>query len=128
MADGGKNMGNGAYRVALASTDNRNVDQHFGRAESFLIVDVDDSGAYEEVEQRFVVPICNGGSHNSDKMKRGVEALLDCNFVLAARIGPGAVDELSQHGIAAFEMPGTVGDALKKLDGYLNLLAEMQSF
>ncbi len=121
-------MENGSYRVALASTDNRNVDQHFGRAESFLIVDVDDSGAYEEIEQRFVVPICNGGSHNSDKMKRGVEALLDCNFVLAARIGPGAVDELSQHGIAAFEMPGTVGDALKKLDGYLNLLAEMQSF
>jgi predicted Fe-Mo cluster-binding NifX family protein len=121
-------MENGSYRVALASTDNRNVDQHFGRAESFLIVDVDDSGAYEEIEQRFVVPICNGGSHNSDKMKRGVEALLDCNFVLAARIGPGAVDELSQHGIAAFELPGPVGEALHKLDGYLKLLEEMQSF
>ena len=34
-------MENGVYRVAMASTDNKYVDQHYGRAESFLIVDVD---------------------------------------------------------------------------------------
>lgn len=121
-------MESGAYRVALASTDNRNVDQHFGRSESFLIVDVDSDGTFQEIEQRFVVPICNGGSHNADNMKRGVEALLDCNFVLAARIGPGAVSELQDHGIAAFEMPGPVAESLKRLDGYLKLLSEMQGF
>ena len=116
-----------AYRVALASTDNKHVDQHFGRAESFLIVDVDDKGNYEEIEQRFVNPVCEGGHHNDEKLKRGAEALLDCNFVLAAKIGGGALGALQEHGIAAFEMPGEVGDSLFRLDGYLKLLDEMNS-
>lgn len=115
------------YRVALASTDNIHVDQHFGRSESFLIVDVDSEGNYEEVEQRFVTPVCMGGYHDENKLKMGVEALLDCNFVLVSRIGPGAADELRMHGIAAFEMPGEVPDSLKRLNGYLQLLKEMSS-
>ncbi|WP_408071952.1 NifB/NifX family molybdenum-iron cluster-binding protein [Butyrivibrio sp. JL13D10] len=118
-------MKNAVYRVALASTDNRYVDQHFGRAESFLIVDVDENGDYEEIEQRFVNPVCNGGSHDSEKLKRGVEALLDCNFVLAAKIGQGASYELKEHGIVSFEMPGEVGDSVFRLDGYIKLLEEM---
>ena len=116
-----------SYRVALASTDNRYVDQHFGRAESFLIVDVDEDGDYEEIEQRFVKPICEGGHHNNEKLKLGAEALTDCNFVLAARIGGGALGELESHGIAAFEMPGEVSDSLRRLDGYIKLLEEMKT-
>ncbi|WP_044916594.1 MULTISPECIES: NifB/NifX family molybdenum-iron cluster-binding protein [unclassified Butyrivibrio] len=118
-------MKNASYRVALASTDNRYVDQHFGRAESFLIVDVDEDGNFEEIEQRFVSPVCNGGSHDSQKLKRGVEALLDCNFVLAAKIGAGAAYELKEHGIASFEMPGEVENSIFRLDGYIKLLNEM---
>lgn len=118
-------MGKTAYRVAIASTDNRFVDQHFGRAESFLIVDVYEKGYYREIEQRFVEPVCNGGHHNEHNLKKGVEAVGDCNFVLAAKIGPGAVAELEERGIAAFEMPGSVQDSIRKLDGYLSLLQEM---
>jgi predicted Fe-Mo cluster-binding NifX family protein len=118
-------MENGIYRVAMASTDNKYVDQHYGRAESFLIVDVDAEGNYEEIEQRFVIPVCEGGHHNSDKLKRGVEGLLDCNFVVAAKIGNGARAELEEKGIAAFEIPGEVRDSLKKLDSFVKLLGEM---
>ena len=113
------------YRVAIASTDNRHVDQHFGRAESFLIVEGYDNGDYEEVEQRFVNPVCKGGYHNENQLKSGVEAFLDCNFVLAAKIGQGAEYELQERGISAFEMPGEVSDSLRRLDGYLRLLEEM---
>lgn len=119
-------MDNIAYRVAVATTDNIHVNQHFGRAESFLIVDVDECGNFEEAEQRFVNPVCRGGHHDNDKMKRGVEGIRDCDFVLAARIGPGAVYELEQQGIAAFEMVGTVWESLKRLDDYLKLLNEMK--
>lgn len=118
-------MDNPSYRVALASTDNRNVDQHFGRAESFLIVDVDEEGNYEEIEQRYVDPVCRAGHHDVKQLKKGVEGILDCNFVLAARIGDGAAYELQEKGIAAFEMPGTVDDGLRRLDGYLRLLHEL---
>ena len=54
-----------------------------------------------------------------------MEALLDCNFVLAAKIGSGASYELREHGIASFEMPGEVGQSLYRLDGYIKLLEEM---
>ena len=118
-------MDNPKYRVAIASTDNKNVDQHFGRAESFLIVEVDDDGNYEEVEQRFVNPICEGGHHNDDNMKRGVEALLDVDIVLAARVGPGEEAELLEHHIPAFSIPGTVPESLKRLDGFLKLQEEL---
>ena len=118
-------MDKAIYRVALASTDNRYVDQHFGRAESFLIVDVDENGNYEEIEQRFVEPVCNGGHHDAANLKRGVDGVSDCNFVLAARIGDGARSELEERGIAAFEMPGEVRLSLNRLDGYLKLLQEM---
>ncbi len=118
-------MGKTAYRVAIASTDNRYVDQHFGRAESFLIVDVYEKGYYREIEQRFVEPVCSGGHHDQNNLRKGVDAVGDCNFVLAAKIGPGAVAELEERGIAAFEMPGSVHDSVKKLDSYLLLLQEM---
>ena len=110
------------YRVAIASTDGRNVDQHFGRCECFLIVDVDEDGSFEEIEARYVTPVCMGGYHDQDKLKKGAEALLDCNFVLAAKIGPGAMDELEERGIAAFQIPGPVAASLGKLDKYLKLL------
>ena len=113
------------YRVALASTDNRYVDQHFGRAESFLIVDVREDGTYDEIEQRFTDPVCDGGRHDNDRLLRGVNALLDVDFVLAARIGLGALNELAEKNIAAFEMPGAVPEALDKLRRYLELLDEM---
>lgn len=116
------------YRVAMASTDNRHVDQHFGRAESFLIVDVDDEGNYEEIEQRFVTPICGGGHHDQSALKRGVEALLDCNIVVAAKIGPGAYNELLEHNLNPFEFTGEVGDVLERLDKYLKLLEEMNNY
>lgn len=120
-------MGKTAYRVAIASTDNRYVDQHFGRAESFLIVDVYEKGYYREIEQRFVEPVCSGGHHDQNNLKKGVDAVGDCNFVLAAKIGPGAVAELEERGIAAFEMPGEVPKSIYKLDGYLNLLSELNT-
>lgn len=118
-------MDNKKYRVAIASTDNKNVDQHFGRAQSFLIVDVFESGDYEEVEQRFVNPVCEGGYHNDESLKRGVEAILDVDMVLAARIGPGAEAELLEHHIPAFSIPGPVPESLKRLDGFLRLQEEL---
>ncbi len=113
------------YRAALASTDNRYVDQHYGRAESFLIIDVYEGGNYSEIEQRFVNPVCQGGHHDEKALKSGVDAVLDCNFVLAAKIGPGARYELEQKGIIAFEMPGSVPDSIRRLNGYIELMSEM---
>ena len=114
------------YRVAVASSDSVYVNMHFGRADRFLIVDVDEEGGYEIVETRRANPVCLGGYHEKDTMKRGVEALLDCNYVLAARIGDGALAELEEHGITGFTIPGEIDDALYRMFEYLNLLKSLQ--
>ena len=46
------------YKVAVASSDGKTVDTHFGHAQSFLIFEVDEqTGAFEDVEERDV-PCC----------------------------------------------------------------------
>ena len=97
------------------------------RTTDLWISTLDENGDYEEIEQRFVNPVCKGGHHNAAELKRGVDGVSDCNFVLAARIGDGARGELEERGIAAFEMPGPVPEAIRKLDGYLKLLQEMNN-
>lgn len=48
------------YKVAVASSDGKIVDTHFGHAQSFLIFEVDEqTGAFEDVEERDVRAACN---------------------------------------------------------------------
>lgn len=48
------------YKVAVASSDGKTVDTHFGHAQSFLIFEVDEqTGAFEDVEERDVRAACN---------------------------------------------------------------------
>ncbi|MBP2045245.1 NifB/NifX family molybdenum-iron cluster-binding protein [Methanobacterium aggregans] len=53
-----------SIRVAVASSDGKYVNQHFGHAGQFLIFDVDRSGNYEFLELRENVPSCKGGEAN----------------------------------------------------------------
>lgn len=103
------------YRIGIATTDGLVVNQHFGRAESFLIADVDETEKINVIEQRFLQPICEGGDHDDNRLLANVEKLSDCNYILVSRIGPGASALLSQKGIAAYEIPGVIEDAVKKL-------------
>lgn len=118
-------MDDGRYRVAAASSDNICVNQHFGRASRFFIADVDKDGKIYPIEERNVTPICHSGQHDDKELKRAVEALSDCDIVLVAKIGYGASEELREHGISAFEVPGLMVESIQKIDAYIKLMKEM---
>lgn len=101
-------------RVAVASSDGKVVNTHFGRAEQFLIFDVT-SADYSFIELRKSEPICTGGEHSNNALDDRLKLLKDCEIVLASMIGYSVIASLIAKGITPLQVTGLVDDVLKKL-------------
>ena len=126
------------YKIAVASTDGQAVDAHFGRTDRFYIYEVDDGGAYSQVDVRGVQgqpemqggcggcrdvqarPEVSGGCNRHDEqgIKPLTDALSDCRYVLAAQIGKRPQMLLKRAGITALESPPELSEAISKLHKY----------
>ncbi|HWQ75316.1 MAG TPA: NifB/NifX family molybdenum-iron cluster-binding protein, partial [Syntrophomonas sp.] len=106
------------WRVAVASLDGKVINEHFGRAKEFYIVDINQDGTYAFIEKRAVAPLCHSGEHAETAMETTVNALHDCVAVLVSRIGAAAKRTLERNKIAVFEQPDYIENALSKLAAY----------
>lgn len=104
-----------SYKVAVASSDGKFVNQHFGMAQQFLIFKIDDEGEYKFIELRENVPACDVEGHTEDAMKRSIELISDCKIVIASQIGPAAIDILLKNNIEPYIAPTFIDEALKQL-------------
>ena len=104
-----------SFRVAVASSDGKFVNQHFGMASQFLIFEVDDQREYKFLELRENTPACSVEGHSDDSLARSVELISDCKAVLVSHVGPGAVDVLASQGIETYIAPIFIDEALKEL-------------
>ena len=131
------------YKVAVASSDGKTVDSHFGHAQSFLIFEVDEeSGAYEDVEERDVRAACSGGGcggaqkgdspcggHNgavegASPMDEIAKVLSDVDYVLVARIGPHAVRALAKYDVTAYDIVLPIDEAIRKINEFRRKINE----
>jgi predicted Fe-Mo cluster-binding NifX family protein len=103
-----------SHKVAIASSDGKFVNQHFGRAQQFLIVELKDDGTYEFLELRKNVPSCHA-EDCEDPMERTLDLISDCEAVLVSQVGPGAANKLTAHGIQPIIIPMLIDDAMKKI-------------
>lgn len=101
-------------RVAVASSDGRVIDRHFGRADTFYIYDIADHDV-KFTEKRSGKPPCGGGFHYVDDMDAAIERISDCEMVIAVRIGGGAAEELRKHQIIPVNRQGDILDVLDEL-------------
>jgi len=101
-------------RIAVASSDGKVVNQHFGDAGRFLIFEVDGE-TFRFLETRENMPVCNMGHHDEDALTGTANALSDCSFVVASKIGPGAAHVLITRRIRAFVDADFVDKSLAKL-------------
>jgi len=101
-------------KIAVASSDGINVDQHFGRTRDFMIYRLNDKG-YEYMEIRENGAPCSVHSHDDNALEQAAERISDCRGVVVAQIGSGAIDVLIEHRIMAFTLPGTVEQAFEAL-------------
>lgn len=94
-------------KVAVASTDGVDINEHFGRAEEFWIYEKNEEGAYQFLERRK-----NNLEESGDHRVATVQLLTDVEVVLVNKIGPGAEKELRREGIIALSISGSIERAL----------------
>lgn len=116
------------YKIAIASSDGKVVNQHFGRADRFHIVQVDEHNEYQLVEIRNRPPICQGGNHDEVSLEENANALSDCSYVIVSRIGAVAENVLNQRGIAVYTIPDLIDEAITRLISYIQIDELMNSF
>lgn len=109
------------WRVAVTSADGVLINQHFGHARWFYIIDIESDGSFAVVEKRETVPWCRSGADERDTEAgdSGIAGIIqDCIAVLTARIGPPARRKLELAGLSVFDNPAKIEDAVKKLAVY----------
>lgn len=106
------------YRVAVASTDGIVVNQHFGHAERFHIIEIDSStNEFKFAGTREVERVCQGHYHNDSSFDKVVDVLNDVHAVLVAKIGQGASQQLESRGLTVYEAPFPIEPLIEKITG-----------
>ena len=101
-------------KIAVASSDGKQVNAHFGRAQFFQVYELE-QGTWKFREERKNLTACVGHEHGDDALERSAELIGDCRGVVVEQIGSGAVDVLLARRIMPFMLVGTVEQALLTL-------------
>jgi nitrogen fixation protein NifX len=114
----------GIMKVAFATTDNMNVNEHFGRAGSFAVYDMAENG-YHFVEirkfadgmDRTVMDSRDNGPLHESAVQNKVDRLADCKLIYLTEIGGPSAARLVQKGIMPMKVkePIAIESALKQL-------------
>ncbi|HEX3013301.1 MAG TPA: NifB/NifX family molybdenum-iron cluster-binding protein [Methanobacterium sp.] len=107
------------FKVAIASSNGKSVDQHFGQAADFLIFEIKENEDFEFIEVRKNIPPSDDPDlfeNHDNALAKSVDLISDCDVVLASQIGPGAVKALLSCKIRPYSIPNLlIEKALKKL-------------
>lgn len=102
-------------KVAVASSDGKIINQHFGKAAQFLIFELK-KGSYKFLGLRLNRPACQAGeftSHDPAGLEATLDNISDCKIVLCSRYGAGIKELLCGKGITIIEAPVRIEDGLK---------------
>jgi predicted Fe-Mo cluster-binding NifX family protein len=103
--------------IAVASNDGREINQHFGHAERFLIFSIEEGDA-KLVDEKKVERYC---TYDQDHPLRAhilqaiADALAGCRAVVCAQIGQGPQMEMERLGIEAFVAAGPIKPTIVEL-------------
>ncbi|MBI0583956.1 MAG: nitrogenase cofactor biosynthesis protein NifB [Methanomassiliicoccus sp.] len=108
--------GSTKYRIAVATSDGKNVDQHFGHAEVFRVYVVEAGRISEEesidVREQQEIPLFGPGHRT--KIESTAEKLKGVDAVISTKYGGPAVEIIRENGIIPVEDGGEVHAALRR--------------
>jgi predicted Fe-Mo cluster-binding NifX family protein len=124
-----------SFKIAAATVNGVDINQHFGASPSFTILELTDEGELltsdiREIDYGCIAADdavscgaasgggCCGNGRASARLSYTAQALADCEYLLAAGIGPGANRALAAHGIIGFQITGNILDAAGKIAAY----------
>jgi predicted Fe-Mo cluster-binding NifX family protein len=103
--------------IAVASKDGKEINQHFGHAERFLIFDVTGPDV-KLVDEKKVERYC---SYDEAHPLRGhvlraiSDALQGCRAIVCSQIGQAPQEEMARLGFEVFAVHGEIKPALQEL-------------
>jgi predicted Fe-Mo cluster-binding NifX family protein len=103
--------------IAVTSKDGKEINQHFGHAERFLIYDVE-NGQAKLVDERAVERYCSFDPEHPLRghlLKNIFDTLVGCRAVVTAQIGEHPKSELERLGIESFVVSGPIKMTLVEL-------------
>ncbi len=111
-------------KVAFATTDGVNVDEHFGRAGMFAVYELT-KGGYKFIELRkfadgrdIAVEETKGmGQAHDDRVQSKVDKLADCRIIYLTEIGGPSAARLARKGIMPIKVKEVVSieESMQKL-------------
>ena len=131
-----------SYKIAVGSSDEKNVDQKFGEVSEFLIYEVEGL-SYKLAEKREVTKSdnasngcdsegggcasggCSGngqGCSGPSEVTSKVEVIKDCRAVVCKKIGFQAQKQFEKKAISVFDVECEIKDALDKITTYYDKL------
>ncbi len=103
--------------IAVASKDGREINQHFGHAERFLIYEVEGNDV-KLVDEKKVERYCSFDPQHPlrSHVLKGIAAALDgCRAVVTAQMGEHPRRQLEDLGIEPYAIEGPIKAALLEL-------------
>lgn len=94
-------------KIAIASDDGIEINEHFGKTQNFWIYESNEDGGYQFIECRK-----KNFEEGNDHQVTTVQLLADVEVVFANKIGPGAEKELRKAEIIALSISGSIDKAL----------------
>jgi len=103
--------------IAVATKDGKEINQHFGHAERFLIYEADET-AVKLVDEKKVERYC---SYDEAHPLRGhvlraiSTALAGCSAIVCSQVGQAPQDEMARMGFPVYALQGAIKPALAEL-------------
>lgn len=101
-------------KIALASSNGKNVDLHFGKAYKFFIYEFDgDKTHFAETREVSIEP------KQQHQWRKSLEMIKDCDVVICVQAGMNGKFGIEEAGLKLVEDHGSLEDVLKRyIDHY----------
>jgi nitrogen fixation protein NifX len=103
-------------KIAVASTNGKIIDLHFGDANRFLIFEIENGeGKFQEIREKTAMPLNN----HQERWIASIDLINDCKAVLCSKIGNEPTIELRKLGIKPVQLDCEVKDAVDECSKHL---------
>jgi predicted Fe-Mo cluster-binding NifX family protein len=103
-------------KIAVASTDGKVIDLHFGDANRFLIYEIKDGeGKFQVIREKTPMAL----NEHSERWISSIDLINDCKAVLCSKIGKEPTIELRKLGIKPVQLDCEVKKGVEECSKHL---------
>lgn len=107
---------NNTMKIAVTSSDGKNIDRHFGKAETIYVFDIDATGI-KCLEKRDIDKYCSEDpthTFRAEEFDKVYQAILDCKILYTEKIGLAPAEKCRSLGIEVKQMKGRIISVINK--------------